>query len=331
MHDGNLSTIQFRSVSFGYTKNQLIFDNCNLNVAIRPGSIISVIGPSGCGKTTFLRLILGLEKSEGVQVLPKDSAFGYVPQEPVILDHLSIADNARLLGEVGRQAGRFSEPRFQKLTDMLGLRSILSSNSSCLSLSGGEKQRLMLLRAFSVAPDFILLDEPCTGMDAVVKQRFLISLRELVDETKAIAVYVSHHSDEIQAVSNQVMFLEQSTETNSIKNGICRPSAEFFQKPPTVLSAMLLFAPFATVLPVHRVKQDIAFPSEAYYVLIRSSNLCASGKLEVSSEVKIVALETDSKLFVANSNNVSGEKITLKGEILLYDSMGNYCSTVMFE
>jgi ABC-type multidrug transport system ATPase subunit len=206
-----MTVILVDDLTFGYTSKP-IFRNLSLELRLgnlNTGRIITVMGGSGCGKTTFLRLIAGLERprSGTISVEPSDMMMSYFTQEPVIFDHLSRTQNAEYFRRVKAVKGRFDTQLFHRLLGKLRLEDTIAYDASPSLMSGGERQRLVLLRALSLRPKILLLDEPCTGLDLPVKQEFLTMLREITDEYGLLVLYVTHHAEEARLIADQIVYM----------------------------------------------------------------------------------------------------------------------------
>lgn len=176
------------------------------------GGILTLVGPSGCGKTTSLRVIAGFEAPErgtvdirGRQVVgpetmlpPERRKVGMVFQDYALFPHMSVARN------VGYGVGSDSDKRRRvrdsiELVGLAGLEDRLPSE-----LSGGQQQRVALARALAPNPDVILLDEPFSNLDASLRERVRRDLRDILQEAKATAVFVTHDQEEALAMSDMV-------------------------------------------------------------------------------------------------------------------------------
>lgn len=246
-------TIRATDLSFHYTRGQNVFRDLNWEVRGPSrdgrGHITAVMGRSGTGKTTLLRLAAGIERpTSGAIVLdPKEAPVAYVEQEPVLFEHLSREENARYFALVRGTRARFQEDVYQEALDRLQLREALISEASVAKMSGGERQRLSLLRALSVRPRILLLDEPCTGLDVDVKGEFLRMLREVVDRYALLALYVTHHWEEASMVADEVMFLEENL-VGVVGSLASRPIGQAIERPINVEMASVIVGPNASIV-----------------------------------------------------------------------------------
>ena len=207
--------------------------------ADRTGHVVAIMGPSGSGKTTLLRLICDVERPiRGTLTLePSQASVSYLQQEPVLFEHLSRRDNARYFANVHQTRGRFDESTFQHVAAKLRLTEIVKSQRGIDEMSGGERQRLSLLRALSIRPDILLLDEPCTGLDVDVKLEFIHMLRGVVDDLHLLALYVTHHADEADLVADELLYLSHESMTSEVTARLF-PIQGAIQSPPSPQAAL---------------------------------------------------------------------------------------------
>lgn len=163
-----------------------------VSVMVSPGEIVGLLGPNGAGKTTTFYIATGLVKPDQGTVwlgeqeitrLPLDQrsrlGIGYLPQQPSIFRHLTVADNLRLVIQQNGYSPRKGKHRLQELLQEFRLEAVAKTEGS--RISGGERRRTELARALAVGeqgPQFLLLDEPFAGVDpiAVSELQNLINL-----------------------------------------------------------------------------------------------------------------------------------------------------------
>lgn len=167
-----------------------------LDLEIRDGETTCIFGKSGAGKTTILNILAGLETYEGcVDGMP--SAVGYVFQENRLLPHLTVRENLQYVG--GRDA---------LIDELLSAAGILElADRKAEKLSGGEKRRVSICRAFCVDAPCVLLDEPFSALDSVTKEDLLALTMRMAKGCGKTAVFVTHDVDEGLAIADQIAVL----------------------------------------------------------------------------------------------------------------------------
>ena len=174
---------------------QTVLDGLSLEIA--DGEITCVLGRSGAGKTTLLNLLAGRVEFFGeVDSLPE--RVGYVFQENRLIPRLTLRENLQYVG--GRDA------LIDKLLPECGLESLAERRAE--KLSGGEKRRAAVLRAFCVDADVILLDEPFSALDTVTKEAMMRLTHRLLRAGKKTAVFVTHDVDEALAIADKIAVLD---------------------------------------------------------------------------------------------------------------------------
>lgn len=206
-----LHTITLDSVrkSFGSTR---AVDGVSLTVD--SGEILALLGPSGCGKTTLLRLLSGFEQPDagsiavGDQIVADDGSWvpperrnvGMVFQDHALFPHRSVASN------VG-----FGVPRAQRATrvrevmDLVGLTGLEDRMPS--QLSGGQQQRVALARALAPEPRVVLLDEPWSSVDALLRESVRADIISILRAAHATVVLVTHDREEALLLSDRVALM----------------------------------------------------------------------------------------------------------------------------
>lgn len=144
----------------------------SLSCDIKEGSSMIIMGPSGCGKTTFLRLLMGLERSDGGTVQGVPSKLSVVFQENRLCEELSAVDNIRLVLKTQIKA--------EQVEEQLSLVGITGEElkQPVHTFSGGMKRRVAVVRAIMADSEMLILDEPCSGLDDATKQMVIQYIKE---------------------------------------------------------------------------------------------------------------------------------------------------------
>ena len=187
-----------------------------VSMTLRRGDYLVLMGPSGCGKTTLLKTLAGLLPPDsgeihvaGVRVdhLPsRRRGVGYVPQHSLLFPHMTVADNVRFGLSYAAISAAQRQERFSRAVELTGVGSLLSRYPA--TLSGGEARRVALARALAVDPAVLLLDEPLSMLDSDARTELLATLRGIRQEARAVAVHVTHQSEEVGAIATCVATLQ---------------------------------------------------------------------------------------------------------------------------
>jgi len=179
--------------------------------------ITGLFGPSGAGKTTILEIVTGIrspaaayieldgkvltDTERRIHVPIEQRAIGYVPQDLALFPHLSTRENVLFAAPSSN-----GDTRFHQIVSVLEIEGLLSRGIS--NLSGGEKQRVAFARAILASPRLLLLDEPLASLDRALKKKMIQYLLHLRDEFHIPMLYVSHESDELVQLCDEVLVLD---------------------------------------------------------------------------------------------------------------------------
>ncbi|MDR5684260.1 MAG: ABC transporter ATP-binding protein [Armatimonadota bacterium] len=179
----------------------------DLSLHIQEGEFVVFLGPSGCGKTTTLRAIAGLERLDRGRVRiggrdvtdlpPGRRGIGMVFQSYAVFPHMRVYDNIvfglRMHGVPAAEQRR----RAQEVAELLQIGGLLDRYPA--QLSGGQRQRVAVARAIVMRPDVLLMDEPLSNLDALLRLHMRAELKRLHREVRSTTVYVTH--DQVEALS----------------------------------------------------------------------------------------------------------------------------------
>lgn len=177
----------------------------DVSFEVNKGEVVCLLGPNGAGKTTTFYMVVGLVKPHAGHVFldgndisawPMNerakAGIGYLPQEASIFRKLNVEDNIKLVLEMNDKLTVTEKSK--KLEELLSEFGVLKlRRESAISLSGGERRRVELARALAASPDFILLDEPFTGIDPIAIGEIKDNIRKL-SEDKGLGVLITDHN-----------------------------------------------------------------------------------------------------------------------------------------
>ena len=187
----------------------------NINLKIEKGEIVSILGPSGCGKTTLLNLILGLTQvSEGriifdgediTQMPMEKRGFNIVFQDYALFPNLNVYEN--IVYGLKNKPNISTTKEVQDLINLLGLGKHLTKKIE--ELSGGQKQRTALARTLVMKPKILLLDEPLSALDGVIKESIKQKIKEIARDFKLTTIIVTHDPEEALNLSDKVLIVNE--------------------------------------------------------------------------------------------------------------------------
>ena len=186
--------------------------NLNVSVKVPKGNIVGLIGENGAGKSTFLKLILGLIESNGgsFEILNEKKInenrmilenIGVVIDDNVIPENLNIIQVNRIMNDIYEQ---WDEEKFYRLTEELKL----NKDKKIKEYSKGMKMKLSLMVALSHNPELLILDEPTTGLDPVVREQILDMFLDFVQDSSHSILFSSHIMDDLEKIADYIVFLK---------------------------------------------------------------------------------------------------------------------------
>jgi iron(III) transport system ATP-binding protein len=193
----------------------------DLNLQVARGELLALVGESGSGKTTLLRLIAGFEIPEegeiflngrkvfgqGTFVQPEKRHIGMVFQDYALFPHLSIRQNIAF--GLKKQPKQEQERRLEELLALVGLQQ--QAHKYPHQLSCGQQQRVALARALAPAPDMLLLDEPFSNLDEVLKEQMRREMRRIIKESGITAIFVTHDTRDALTTADRIIVLKDGT------------------------------------------------------------------------------------------------------------------------
>ena len=179
----------------------------NVSLTIKDREFMVLLGPSGCGKTTLLRCLAGLEIPDGGRIFigdkevtdwePRRRSLAMVFQSYAVFPHLTVFDNVAFGLKMQKRPKSEIETRVRNSAKLLAIEPYLERHPA--QLSGGQRQRVAVARALVMNAQVLLMDEPLSNLDALLRIQMRAELKRLLQEVKATTVYVTH--DQVEALS----------------------------------------------------------------------------------------------------------------------------------
>ena len=187
-----------------------------LSLEIEDGETVVFLGPSGCGKTTTLRIIAGLESPDpGGRVLFNGEDVTQVPielrnvgmvfQSYALFPNMNVEQNVAYGLKVRKVSGEEIARRVREMLEMMDI--VELKDREIDQLSGGQRQRVALARAIAVQPRVLLLDEPLTALDALLRERLRVDIDALLRRLGITAIYVTHDQAEAMALGDRIVVM----------------------------------------------------------------------------------------------------------------------------
>ncbi|MDR2456665.1 MAG: ABC transporter ATP-binding protein [Deltaproteobacteria bacterium] len=191
-----------------------------VSLTLKSGTLTAVLGPSGCGKTTMLRTLAGFLPLDSGRVLFGDLDVTFLPpqkrgaalvfQNYALWPHMSVYDNIAYGLKLKKLPKAETDRRVRDITELVGLDGeMLTKNRMPAQLSGGQQQRVALARALVVEPRLFLLDEPLSNLDAKVRSRLRVYIREIQQKVGITALYVTHDQEEALSIADTIVIMNK--------------------------------------------------------------------------------------------------------------------------
>ncbi len=210
--------LQIKSLSKRYSKRDT-FALKDFSLEVEKGELLALVGESGSGKTTLLRLIAGFEEPLDGEILlngtvivgdatftaPEKRKIGMVFQDYALFPHLSIFDN--LCFGLSKWDKNHKKERVKEMLALVDLEGFEGRFPH--QLSGGQQQRVALARALAPKPDLILLDEPFSNLDAMLKEQVREDIKKIIKSSGTTAIFVTHDTKDALSTADRIAILKE--------------------------------------------------------------------------------------------------------------------------
>ncbi len=207
----------------------------DINLGIEDSRFGVILGPSGAGKSLLLESIVGLCSPDqgrvvigGIDVTksnPEDRNVAYVPQDMTLFPHLSVRGNLCFGAQARRMSSSDINMRMEQLSQLLDISHLLDRLNP-MTLSHGEQQRVAIARALMIFPRAILLDEPFSALDALLRRQLQLQLKRINRELKITILHVTHDREEAFMLGDKIgiMIGGRLVQVGSRDDIYCRPA-----------------------------------------------------------------------------------------------------------
>ena len=229
-----MAEIQIKNIAKSFGAYQALND---INLTIADQEFMVLLGASGCGKSTLLRIIAGLETASSGEVWiggkridhlsPKDRGIAMVFQNYAVFPHLTVFENIGFGLRMQKLPNDEVTRRVERVAGLMHIEMLLKRYSG--ELSGGQRQRVAVARALAMEPDVILMDEPLSNLDALLRMEMRAELKGVLAESKTTAIYVTHDQVEAMSMADRISVMHQGNivQAASPIEVYRNPSAEF--------------------------------------------------------------------------------------------------------
>ena len=197
-----------------------------ISFKVEEGEYFVILGHSGAGKTLLLETIAGIYKPESGKIFlkgrditylpPEKRRIGYIPQNFALFPHLTVYDNIAYGLKILKRDQNEVRRKVEELSEILGIEGLLQRRPK--TLSGGEQQRVAIARALAIEPEVLLLDEPFSNLDVLIKERLIEEIKNWRDEIGFTALHVTHDLNEAVMLADKVCLIVNG-EVIAIGNG----------------------------------------------------------------------------------------------------------------
>ena len=281
----------------------------DVSFAFDAGTLNVLLGPSGCGKSTPLRLIAGLEASNGGRILignrdvtrlpPAARSVAMVFQSYALFPHLSVAENIVFGLRVRRVPDAECDARLARVADLLGLEALLGRKPG--QLSGGQQQRVALGRAIIAQAPVCLMDEPLSNLDAQLRAEMRIEIRALQRKLGITMVYVTHDQVEAMSMADRVVLMRAG---RIEQDGT---PVELYEDPANTFVARFIGTPPMNLLRLEAGRGGAVIAGTDGPVVL--DGRFAEGTLGVRPEHMEIAFETGIRAHVDNVEYLGGDSL----------------------
>ncbi len=243
-----MTAVELRNVSKSFGRHPVCRD---VNLAVGEGEFVTLLGSSGCGKTTTLNMIAGLEDASSGDILMNDQRVNdlspvqrdvaMVFQNYALYPHMTVAQNIGFTLKMRKLRPDEIRTRVERVAQSLELSALLERLP--MQLSGGQQQRVAIGRALVREPRVFLFDEPFSNLDAGLRVRMRVEVKELHQRLGVTSIFVTHDQEEAMSISDRIAVMNEG-----VVEQVGTPE-EIYSRPATRYVASFIGSPRVELCP----------------------------------------------------------------------------------
>ena len=294
--DSKMKKVSIKKItkSFFTTRRGKVNALKGIDFEIEAGSFFVLLGPSGCGKSTLLNIIAGIEKpttgeinfgdlkvvsSENkIFLSPKERDVAMVFQSYALYPHLTVFDNIAFPLKISKTGKEIIKEKVSSAAEILQIQNLLDAKPG--ELSGGQRQRVALGRAIVRNPNVLLLDEPLSNLDALLRISMRSELKQIQRQLKTTTIYVTHDQTEAMSLGDKIAVLNEGKVVQ-----LGNPD-EIYSGPQNLFVAKFIGSP-----PMNLIDGNILSLLKEYYSDLQSYD---AGKVKVGIRPEHIIIQNES-------------------------------------
>lgn len=212
----------------------------DISFSVEEGEFLSVLGPSGCGKTTLLRILIGLEKQNGGEILldnrnienlpPSKRGMGIIFQNYALFPNMTVLENVEYALRIKPEFKKEARNIAKRTLEQIGMSEHLQKRPA--QLSGGQQQRVAIARTLALNPSIVLLDEPISALDVENKEIMKRELKHIQKKFNSTMIYITHDQEESFYLSDRIIIMSEGKieQIDTPKEIYKNPKNEYVEK-----------------------------------------------------------------------------------------------------
>jgi multiple sugar transport system ATP-binding protein len=209
-----MAEVRFQQIRKTFGKVRAVDD---VDLHVDEGEFVVLLGPSGCGKTTLLRCLAGLERVDSGRIYigdrdatdlpPRRRRISMVFQSYAVFPHLKVRENIAFGLRRQHEKDEVIKERVNSVSELLGITDLLERYPA--QISGGQRQRVAVARAIAIRSDVLLMDEPLSNLDALLRMQMRAELKALLLELGTTTIYVTHDQTEALSMGDRIAVMNR--------------------------------------------------------------------------------------------------------------------------